>query len=182
MTYDNVISRHLLVILMVPALVLVAPAAAQETHKLTVQPGETIEVGAETLVLDLINFRNQSTLNPVTELRQYRDEDSRKEITRVIGVSNDDYFKINAYTFKGKYGRYFAYSKQDGLIEHNSIVFVQAATPTATETVAAVTETLTETPTAPATAATAPAQAPLPGLIAIAAVGICGLFTAAQKR
>ncbi len=180
MSCDKVISRHLLAILVVLSLVLVAPAAAQETSKLAVQPGETIEVGAEPIILDLINLRNADTLNPITELRRYRDDDPRKEIIRVIGVPNDDYFKINVYTLDGKYGRYFAYSKADGLIEHNSIVFAQAPIATATQTQTAATVTETPAETAPAT--TAPTQAPLPGLIAIAALGICGLLAAAQKR
>ncbi|WP_292365473.1 MULTISPECIES: hypothetical protein [unclassified Methanoculleus] len=180
MTDQKMASRYLLAALAVLTLVLVAPAAAQETGKLVVQPGQTIEVGAEPFVVDLINLRNQDTLNPITELRQYRDDDPRKQVIRVIGVPNDDYFKINTYTFHGKYGRYFPYSTADGLIEHNSILFVHAQTPTPTETVTTVTETPTEAP--PATATTAPTQAPLPGLIAIAALGICGLLAAAQKR
>lgn len=180
MTDQKMASRYLFAALAVLTLVLVAPAAAQETGKLAAQPGQTIEVGAEPIILDLINLRNPDTLNPVTELRKYRDDDPRKEIVRVIGVPNDDYFKINVYTLDGKYGRYFPYSTADGLIEHNSIVFVHAQTPTPTETTATITETPTETP--PATATTAPTQAPLPGLIAIAALGICGLLAAAQKR
>jgi hypothetical protein len=180
MMYEKTTSRYLLVALAVLALALVVPAAAQETGKLAVQPGETIEVGAEPIILDLIDLRNQDTLNPITELRKYRDDDPRKEIILVLGVPNDGYYKINIHTLKGKYGRYFAYSQKDGLIEHSSIVFVQAATPTATETVVTVAETPTEAP--PATTTTAPTQAPLPGLIAIAALGICGLFAAAQKR
>ncbi|MCM2464824.1 hypothetical protein [Methanoculleus oceani] len=180
MTCDKVISRYLLAIFVVLCLALVVPAAAQETGKLTVQPGETIEVGAEPIILDLINLRKADTFNPVTELRLYRDDDPLKQLVQVIGVPNDDFFKINVYTLKGKYGRYFAYSKQDGLIHENSIVFVHASTPTATETVATATETPAETPVA--TTATATTQAPLPGLIAIAALGICGLLAAAQKR
>ncbi len=180
MTYEKAISRHLLVILAVLALALVAPAAAQETSKLAAQSGETIEVGAEPIILDLINLRNQDTLNPITELRKYRDDDPRKEVTQVLGVPNDDYYKINIHTLKGKYGQYFAYSKADGLIEHNSIVFAQAPTATATQTQTAATVTETPTETSPAT--TAPTQAPLPGLIVIAALGICGLLAAAQKR
>lgn len=181
MTRERVTSRYLLVILAVLALALVAPAAAQETTPRVVQPGETIEVGSEPLVLDLINLRDQDTFNPVTELRYYRDDDPNKQVVKVIGVPNDDYFKINVYTLDGKYGRYFAYSKADGLIEHNSIVFARApiVTVTQTQTAATATQTPTETITDTATATT---QAPLPGLITIAALGICGLLAAAQKR
>jgi len=176
MAYEKLTFQHLLAILVVLALVLVVPAAAQETGKRLVQPGETIEVGAEPIVLDLINLRKEGTFSPITEIRQYRSDDPAKKLVRVVGVPNDDYFKVSAYTFKGHYGRYFVYSKQDGLIEHNSIVFVQAQTPTPTEIVATVTETPTETP--PTTTTATPTQAPLPGLIAIAALGICGLLGA----
>lgn len=179
MIHERTTSRHLLVLLAALTLALAAPAAAQETGKLVVQPGETIAIGADQLVLDLINLRNQDTLNPITELRQYRDDDPRKQITRVIGVPNDDYFKINTYTLHRKYGRYFPYSAADGLIERNSITFVHASTPTPTETIVTVTETPTETP--PATTTATPTQAPLPGLIAIAALGICGLLGAKRR-
>ena len=182
MAYEKLTFRHLLAILVVLALVLVVPAAAQETGKRLVQPGETIEVGAEPIVLDLINLRKEGTFSPITEIRQYRGDDPAKKLVRGIGVPNDDYFKVNVYTFKGHYGRYFAYSRQDGLIEHNSIVFVHAPPPTATETVATTTETPTETPPATTTTTAAPTQAPFPGLIAIAAIAIYGLLAAAQKR
>lgn len=178
MTYKKMRSGYLLVILAVLALALVVPAAAQATGKLAVQPGETVEVEAEPIVLDLINLRNASSFNPITELRQYRDDDPRKQVTWVIGVSNDGYFKINTHTLHGKYGRYFPYNSADGVVERNSIVFAQAQTPapSPTETVTTVTETPTETSAAPTTAV--PTQAPLPGLIAIVALGICGLLGA----
>jgi hypothetical protein len=182
MTSANVISPYLLAAFVLLVLALAVPAAAQGTVPRVVQPGETIEVGAEPIVLDLINLRNQSTLNPITELRQYRSDDPRKQVARVVGVPKDGYFTINVHTFKGHYGRYFAYSEKDGLIQESSIVFVNAPilpTPTAT-TVAEVTETPTETATA--TATPEPTQAPLPGLIAVAAIGICGLLAAARRR
>ncbi len=183
MTYERMKSWYPLVFLAVLALALVAaPAAAQGTGPRVVQPGDTIEVGSEPLVLDLINLRNADTFNPVTELRQYRDDDPTKQIVQVIGVPNDAYFTISARTISGKYGRYFAFSDKDGLIERNNIIFAPAPTATVTqpETAATVTETPAETP--PTTTTTAPTQAPLPGLIVIAAIGICGLLAAAQKR
>lgn len=181
MAYEKSTSRHLLVILVVLSLALVVPAAAQEkTGTRLVQPGDTIEVEAEPIVLDLIGLRKADSFNPITELRKYQDDNPAKSIKRVIGVPKDSYFTINVYTFKGHYGRYFAYSKEDGLIHENSIVFVHAPPPTATETAAEVTETPTETPTA--TATQEPTRAPLPGLIAIAAIALAGLLGAAQKR
>lgn len=181
MAYEKSTSRHLLVILVVLSLALVVPAAAQEkTGTRLVQPGDTIEVEAEPIVLDLIGLRKADSFNPITELRNYQDDNPAKSIKRVIGVPKDSYFTINVYTFKGHYGRYFAYSKEDGLIHENSIVFVHAPPPTATETTAEVTETPTETPTA--TATQEPTRAPLPGLIAIAAIALAGLLGAAQKR
>jgi hypothetical protein len=180
MAYEKLAPRHLLVILVVLSLALVVPAAAQETGTRLVQPGETIEVGAEPIVLDLIGLRNASSFNAITELRKYQDDNPAKSIQRVIGVPKDSYFTINVYTFKGHYGRYFAYSREDGLIHESSIVFVHASTPTPTETVTEVTETPTVTATA--TATPEPTQAPLPGVIAVAALGICGLLAAARKR
>ncbi len=183
MTYERITSRYLLVFVAVLALALVAPAAAQGTGPRVVQPGETIEVGSEPLVLDLINLRSSDTFNPVTELRQYRDDDPTKQIVQVIGVPNDDYFTINAHTLNGKYGRYFAFSDKDGLIDRNSIIFAPA--PAATATVpTGISTTATETPaeTLPATTTTVPTQAPIPGLIAIAAIGICGLLVTARKQ
>lgn len=180
MTYKKMRSGYLLVILAVLALALVVPAAAQATGKLAVQPGEAVEVGAEPIVLDLISLRNASSFNSITELRKYQDDNPLKSVQRVIGVPKDTYFKINVYTFKGHYGRYFAYSKEDGVIHESSLVFVHASTPAATETT--VTATGTPTETLPAATATATTQAPLPGLIAIAAIGICGLLVAAGRR
>ncbi len=180
MTRERVTSRHLLVIFAVLALALVVPAAAQETIPRVVQPGETIEVGSEPLVLDLINLRDQDTFNPVTELRYYRDDDPNKQVVKVIGVPNDDRVTIGTQTLNGQYGRYYAYSDEDGLLQQNSIIFTPAPTATPTE---ATTATATQTPTETATdTATATTQAPLPGLIAIAAIGICGLLAATQKR
>lgn len=180
MTYKKMTSGYLLVILAVLALALVAPAAGQATDTRAVQPGETIEVEAEPIVLDLISLRNASSFNPITELRKYQDDNPSKSVQRVIGVSKDTYFKINVYTFKGHYGRYFAYSKEDGLIHGSSLVFVHAPPPATTETTPTATGTPTET--LPAATATATTQAPLPGLIAIAAIGICGLLVATGRR
>jgi len=185
MIYKRMTSRYLLVPLALLALILVAPAAAQGTSPQEVQPGDTIEVGSEPLVLDLVDLRNADTFNPITELRHYRDDDPTKQIIRVIGVPNDDRFTINTHTLNGKYGRYFAYSSKDGLIQQHSIVFTPAPGVTATEstgTPATATQTPTETGTPPATTTTAPTQAPLPGLIAIAALGICGLFLGTRRR
>lgn len=188
MTTERKTSRHLLIVVAALVLALVAPAAAQSTVPRVVQPGETIEVGTEPLVLDLVTLRNADTFNPVTELRHYQDDNPTKQIVQVIGVPKDDYFTVNTHTLNGKYGRYFAFSKEDGLIQRNSIRFISAPTATVTqsETVATVTETTAETPaeTPPATTTTTavPTQAPLPGLIAIAALGICGLLAAAGRR
>lgn len=180
MAYEKLTSRHLLAILVVLSLALAVPAAAQETSPRQVQPGDTIEVGAEPIILDLVGLRDADSFNAITELRKYQDDNPAKSIQRVIGVAKDGYFTINVYTFKGHYGRYFPYSKSDGLLHENSIVFVHAPPPTATETVTEVTETPTETPTA--TETPEPEQAPLPGVIAIAALGICGLLAAARKQ
>lgn len=183
MAHKEPAPRHLLAILAVLSLALIIPAAAQGTGKLAVQPGETVEIEPEPLILDLINLRNPDTFNPITEFRQYRDDDTRKQIIRVIGVPNDDYFKINTYTFHGKYGRYFPYSATDGLIEQNSIVFVQAQAPTPAETTApTVEETPMETPTVTVTATPEPTRAPLSGLLAVIAAGICALFAMAGKQ
>ncbi len=186
MTCARMISRYLLVILAVLALALVAaPAAAQEIGPRVIQPGETIEVGSEPLVLDLINLRNADTFNPVTELRHYRDDDPTKQVVKVIGVPNDDRFTISAHTLNGQYGRYYAYSDKDGLLRQNNIIFtpVPTVTPKETETTATGAETPAGTPvTATATTTAAPTQAPLQGLIAIAAIGICGLLAATGKR
>ncbi|ABN58127.1 MAG: hypothetical protein KO254_01525 [Methanoculleus marisnigri] len=180
MTYEKLTSRHLLAIFLVFSLALAVPAAAQETGIQQVQPGDTIEVGPEPITLDLLGLRNADSFSQITELRKYQDDNPAKSIQRVIGVAKDGYFTINVYTFKGHYGRYFPYSKSDGLLHENSIMFVHASTPTATETVATVTETPTEEPTA--TETPEPTRAPLPGLIAITALGICGLLAAARKR
>jgi hypothetical protein len=189
MIHKRMTSRHLSVILVLLALMLIAPAAAQGTAVRVVQPGETIEVGDEALVLDLSPLRNTTTYNPVTELRQYRDDDPAKQIVRVIGVPKDDYVTINTHTLDGRYGRYFAFSSKDGLIRQHSIIFapaVAATTTGAAETPAtateAATETAGETGTAPGTATAAPTQAPLSGLIAIAAIGICGLLAGTGRR
>ena len=183
MTYESITSRHLILILVVLALALAAPAAAQGTGPRVVQPGETIEVGSEPLVLDLVNLRSADTFNAVTELRHYRDDNPKKQIVRVIGVPNDGYFTINARTLDGKYGRYFAFSKEDGLMQQSSIIFAPApeVTATVTETAATVTETPTETQPPHETTAM-PTRAPLPGLIVVAALGICGLIVAAGRR
>lgn len=173
--------RHLLAILVVLSLALVIPAAAQETGTRLVQPGETIEVGAEPIILDLIDLRNASSFNAITELRKYQGDNPARSVQRVIGVPKDSYFKINSHTFKGHYGRYFAYSKEDGVIHDSSIVFVQAPPPAATAT-PTETPTPTEAPTATTTTATEPTRAPLPGSIAIAAIALAGLLGIAQKR
>lgn len=181
MAYEKPTSRHLLVILLVLSLALTVPAAAQETGTRVVQPGETIEVGAEPIVLDLIGLRNASSFNAITELRKYQGDNPARSVQRVIGVPKDSYFKINSHTFKGHYGRYFAYNKDDGVIHDSSIVFVQAPPPTVTATPTETTAP-TETPTATATAATEPTRAPLPGLIAVTAIALAGLLGIAQKR
>ena len=144
---------------------LIVPAVAQEPPA-GGKPGETIEVGSEPLVLDLVNLRNADTLNPITELRHYREDNPTKQIIRTIGVPKDGYFTINAHTLNGKYGRYFAFSKQDGLIQHSSITFVPAPTETPTgpvETSTTAMETPTGTERAQETATANPTQAPLPG-------------------
>ncbi|WP_286681091.1 hypothetical protein [Methanoculleus sp. DTU007] len=174
-----------LVLLGVLALALIVPAAAQGTTPRVVQPGETIEVGGEPLVLDLVNLRNADTLNPITELRHYREDNPTKQIIRTIGVPKDGYFTINAHTLNGKYGRYFAFSKQDGLIQHSSITFVPAPTETPTgpvETSTTAMETPTGTERAQETATANPTQAPLPGVIAVIAIGILGLILATIRR
>ncbi|MCK8518791.1 hypothetical protein [Methanoculleus sp. 7T] len=185
MTDKRTAPRYLLIFLFILTLALVAPAAAQDAGPKAVQPGETVFVGSEPLVLDIINLRNPDTFNPVTELRRYREDNPAKQIIRVIGVPNDGYFKISDQALGGKYGRYYAYSKKDGLVEGRTIIFAPAATTTAppTETTAA-TEIPTEAETPPTEAGATPTrtQAPLPGLIAVAAVGICGLLTATGRR
>ena len=188
MVNERIAPWHLLIFVAALSLALVIPAAAQETVPKAIQPGETIEVGSDPLVLDLINLRNPDTFNPITELRRYKEDNPGKQIVRVIGVPNDGYFKISDQAINGKYGRYFAFSEKDGLIERNSIIFTPPPTVTPTEPAGAPT-TATETPievvTPPATTtATTPTQtqAPLPGLIAIAAIGICGLFLAAGRE
>lgn len=171
------------------SLTLIIPAAAQETVPTVIQPGEVIEVGSDPLVLDLINLRNPDTFNPITELRRYKDDNPGKKVERVIGVPNDGYFKISDQALNGKYGRYFAFSEKDGLIERSSVIFIPVQTPKPTESAATpTTATETETPagvetTAPATttAAATTTQASLPWLIAIAAVGITGLFMVAGR-
>ncbi|WP_292518532.1 hypothetical protein [Methanoculleus sp.] len=186
MTYERMASPYTFVFLAVLVLALVVPAAAQGTAPRAVQPGETIAVGSEPLVLDLVNLRSADTLNPITELRHYRDDNPTKQIVRVIGVPNDGYFKINAHTLGGKYGRYFAFSKEGGLIRQSSITFTPAPTATPTEptvTITATTETPTGTETplpATATTTTMPTQAPLPGLIAV--IAIAGLLVAVTRR
>lgn len=180
MAYEKLTSRHLFAVLAVLSLALVVPAAAQETSIQLVQPGDTIEVRAEPITLDLIGLRNADSFNPITELRKYQDDNPAKSVQRVIGVAKDSHFTINVYTFKGHYGRYFAYSKLDGVMHENSIVFVHVPPPTATETIAEVTETPTATPTT--TETPEPKQAALPGVIAVAALGICGLLAAARKQ
>jgi hypothetical protein len=186
MMYEGTVPRHLLIILTLLVLALVAPAAAQGAVTRAVQPGETIEVGTEPLILDLVNLRNQDTFNPVTELRHYQSDDTTKKIVRVVGVPNDGYFTINAHTLGGKYGRYFAFSSKDGLIQQHSITFAPAPTVTATESETTATVTTTKTPaeTTPETTTAAPTatRASLPGLIAIVAIGICGLFVAVLRR
>ncbi|MDN5340663.1 MAG: hypothetical protein PWQ30_1772 [Euryarchaeota archaeon] len=175
-------SWYLLIILAACALALAAPAAAQETAPRVVQPDETIEVGDEPIVLDLINLRDQETFNPVTELRKHRDDDPNQLVVGVIGVPNDNYFTIGTQALDGQYGRYYVYSEKDGLLREHSITFTPAPTATPTETATATAEE-TPTETAAATAATTvPTQAPFPGLIAVAAIGICGLLAAARKR
>lgn len=188
MARERTTPRYLLVCLIALILALIAPVSAEGMSPRVVQPGETIEVGAEALVLDLVNLRNPETFNPVTELRRYKDDNRAKKIERVIGVPNDGYFKISDQALGGKYGRYFAYSEKDGLLEH-SIVFVPApaATPTPVETITTTvpTEAPTDTRTpaaAPTETTPAPAQTPLPWLITIAAVGLCGFFMAAKRR
>jgi len=166
------------------ALALCVPAAAQETVTLTVQPDETIEVGSEPLVLDLFNLRNTTMVNPITELRHYQDDDPAKQIVWVIAVPTDDYFPISDYALGGTYGRYFPYSEKDGLIEEHSIVFAPAPAATGTLPTGTTATTAEATETPAATTATTPTttQAPLPGLIAIAAIGICGLLAAAGRK
>lgn len=186
MTDKRTAPRYLLIFLSVLTLALVAPAAAQDAGPKAVQPGETVIVGSELLVLDIINLRNPDTFNPVTELRRYREDNPAKQVIRVIGVPNDGYFKISDQALDGKYGRYYAYSKKDGLVEGRTIIFAPAATVTSTPPVetATVTETsaTTETSTAATEATPTRTQAPLPGLIVIAAIGICGLLMAAGRR
>lgn len=181
---ERMAPRGIMVFLLALALALCAPATALENVPQQVQPGERIEVGSEPLVLDFINLRNQSTFNPITELRYYRDDNTEKQIVRIIGVPNDGYVTINSYTLGGKYGRYFPFSAKDGLIQQHSIVFVAAQTPmaTQTETPAATTATTMETPTATTAATPTPTQAALPGLIPIAALGICGLLAVVLRR
>ncbi|NLA99852.1 MAG: hypothetical protein GX837_02630 [Methanomicrobiales archaeon] len=182
MTYGSIPPRHLTTILLILALAFIAPAAAQGTVPQAVQPGERIEVGSEPLVLDLVNLRNADTFNAVTELRKFRNDNPNAQITQIVPVPNDGYFKINVRTIDGNYGRYFAFSKTDGLLQQNSITFVPAPEPTATgiETVTAVTETPLVTQTTATTPE--PTTAPLPTLIAIAAIGICALFGAMQRE
>lgn len=186
MVHERTTSRYLSIILVLLALMLIAPAAAQGTAVRVVQPGETIEVGDEALVLDLSPLRNTTTYNPVTELRQYRDDDITKQIVRVIGVPKDDYFTINTHTLDGRYGRYFAFSSKDGLIRQHSIIFTPAAAATTTgaaeTSTTAPAETTETTGTSPATGTAAPTQAPLPGLIAITAIGVCGLFAGTRRQ
>jgi hypothetical protein len=158
------------------------PASAQETIAWPVEPGEVVEVGYDSVVLDLINLRDQTTFNPVTELRQYKDEDLKKGVTKVIPVPDDSYVVIVPRTLDGKYGRYFPYSPKDGVIDRNSIVFAPAPIPTATQSAEATsvaTVTQAETGTIPPT----PTQTvPLSPLTVIGAVGLLGLLSLATRR
>lgn len=188
MTYERTVSRYLLVFLTVLVIAPITPVSAGGADLRVVQPGETIEVGHEPLVLDLVNLRNPDTFNPITGLRRYKDDNPAKRVEWVIGVPNDAYLKINDRAFGGKYGRYFLYSEKDGLLEH-IIIFIPApaATPAETATTKPPAETVIPTVTAEATTPltqtpTPGTQAPLPGLIAAAAIGICGLLMTAGKR
>lgn len=184
MKHEKKTFQYLLGFLVVLALVLVFPAAAQGTAPRVVQSGETIEVGSEPLVLELINLRNADTQNPVTELRHYRNDDPTRQIVQVIAVPNDGYFTVNTHTLGGKYGRYYAYSAKDGLLKQHSITFAAAPTMTPTDSSTTATGTPAETPatTATATTTTTSTQAPFPGVIAIAAIAIYGLLAATHKR
>lgn len=169
------------------SLALIVPVSAEGTTPRIIQPGDTIEVGAEPLVLDIVALRDPDTLNPVTDLRRYKDDNPAKRVDWVIGVPNDGYFRLNDQAFGGKFGRYFVYSEKDGLLKY-SVTFVPApeATPTPVETPTTVTPT--DTPAEPATTdnvtdkTTAETTTPLPGLIVIAAIGISGLIAVTRKR
>ncbi|MDN7025005.1 hypothetical protein FGU65_08915 [Methanoculleus sp. FWC-SCC1] len=157
------------------AMLITLPAAAQSTVPVDVKPGDTIEIGQEEIVLELVDLRNQSTLNPITELRQYKMDDPAMQVTKVIPVNDDTYVKINSRSLGGTYGRYYPYNAKDGVIK-NSIIFVQApptvtmqpvtATPTGPPTTMATPATPAETTATPTT------QIPLSPLAAIGALGI----------
>jgi len=182
MTHERMMPRYLTICLMILILVLIAPVSAGDAGLRVVQPGETIEVGHEPIILDLINLRNPDTFNPVTSLRRYRDDNPAKRVEWVIGVPDDGYFKLNNRALGDKYGRYFAHSEKDGLLDH---IVIFAPAPTATPSPV---ETMTEVPPetmTPGVATEAPptgTQVPLPGLIALAAIGISGALIAMRRR
>lgn len=170
--------------LMLVLAALAFPAAAQSTLPMDVKPGDTIEVGSETTILELVDLRNQSTLNPITELRKYQMDDPGMQVTKVIPVSDDTYVQINSRTLGGTYGRYFPYNAKDGVI-NNPIIFAPApATPvqtmTATPTDTAAEEAAVETPVE--TTAVPTTQVPLSVASAIGALCIALLAAVAWSH
>ncbi len=175
--------------LLLMAVLLIGTATAQSAYPLDVKPGDTIEIGQEEIVLELVDLRDQSTLNPITQLRQYKMDDPSMQVTKTIPVGDDTYVKINSHTLGGKYGRYYPYSAKDGVIK-NSITFVEASatvtTQTATET---ATPTVEETQTTGETQTTVTVteaetptttRAPLSPLGVIGALCIVGILAIAR--
>ncbi len=173
-------------ILVLAVLAFASPAAAQSTVPMDVKPGDTIEIGSETTLLELVDLRNQSTLNPITELRQYKMDDPSMPVIKNIPVSDDTYMQINSHTLGSNYGRYYPYNAKDGVIR-NSISFAPAPatsgqTVTATPTEVTLEETTAAT-TAAATTAAATTEAPLSVIGAIGALCISLVaYTAWQNR
>lgn len=169
------------------AVLVTLPVSAQSTVPVDVKPGDTIEIGQETIILELVDLRNQSTLNPITELRKYKMDDPAMQVTKVVPVSDDTYVQMNFRSLGGTYGRYYPYNAKDGVI-NNPVIFVEAPATVATqqspspaeETPSAGEASATVTATATATATPTTTQAPLSALGAIGALCIASLLVMAR--
>jgi hypothetical protein len=104
---------------------LVTPDTATGLTMIT--PGDTVAVPEDAVAYNLTGLRNQTTDNPITELRMYENDTVEGDPIHTIDVDFDSNFALAADDLEENFGTYFPYSEEDdAVIEENAIVLLEA--------------------------------------------------------
>jgi hypothetical protein len=97
-----------------------------DTGLTMITPGDTVAVPEDAVAYNLTALRNQTTDNPITELRMYENDTVEGDPIHTIDVDFDSNFALGAEDLEENFGTYFPYSEEDdAVIEENAIVLQQ---------------------------------------------------------